>query len=160
MVELLRKLRIESAIVIAGLLVLMFYSKPPRSGTANVNPAESMVPPLDESVEGLSLESLPEPVEVQPVTTKPPATEQPANDASQRPSKRLARVDATNCPALGYTGVVYGEVTVQWTWTGHELAPTKVVVVDEGNGISSVWNFNDQNGVIITELPPGTPPMP
>lgn len=160
MVQSLRSVRIESVIVIAGLLVLMLCSKPPRSGTANVNPIEGTAPPADQSVEEFSLEALPEPVELQPATAPPATTERPAGNTHQQVSKRLARVDATNCPALGYNEIMYGEVTVQWIWNGHELAPTKVVVVDESDGISSIWTFNDQNGVIITELPPGTPPMP
>ena len=160
MVQLLQKVRIESVIVIAGLLVLMFCSRPPRSGTANVNPVGSETTPAETPIEELSLDSLPELIESLPATSKPTMTEQPAALQVQKPTKRMAKVDARNCPGLKYDKVMYGEVSVQWVWNGHELAPTKVVVVDEGNGVSTIWNFESQDGVIVTELPPDTPPLP
>jgi hypothetical protein len=59
--------------------------------------------------------------------------------------RRIGVVDARNCPGLNYKEVMYGEVTVRWVWDGQRLVPRKVCVVQEGNGVTSVWDF-DQHG--------------
>jgi len=82
-----------------------------------------------------------------------------AVDASRRAEqeyrvKRMARVDATGSSHLGYSDVMYGEITVRWIWNGHKLVPCKVVEVKEADGTMSIWSFDNQDDVVITPLPP------
>lgn len=66
----------------------------------------------------------------------------------------MARVDARNARHLGYPEVMYGEITVRWVWNGSRLVPRKVVEVKEPDGTVTIWSFEDQDNVTITELPP------
>ncbi len=84
--------------------------------------------------------------------------EMPTVDMQPR-TKRVGIVDARNCGNPKYKDLLYGEVTVRWVWNGGKFVPKKVCVVDEGNGVTSVWSFDQKNGVTITEReePIGTP---
>lgn len=74
----------------------------------------------------------------------PPADLQPR-------TKRVGIVDARNSGNPKYKDLLYGEVTVRWVWNGGKFVPQKVCIVDEGNGVTSVWSFDQQNNVTITE---------
>lgn len=134
--------RLELVVVAAVLLVLMLYSKPPRSGNAEVTTGNAEMPApaiadavqaaMRASAEAAGLDEMP-PVDVQPRT------------------KRVGIVDARNCGNPKYKDLMYGEVTVRWVWNGGKFVPQKVCVVDEGNGVTSVWSFDQQNGVTVTE---------
>jgi len=144
--------RLELVIVAAMLLVLMLYSKPPRSGNAEVRTPSAEMPaqmsssrqepaPIVADAAGAStqgsdgaagLDGMP-PVDVQPR------------------AKRIGIVDARNCGNPKYKDLMYGEVTVRWVWNGGKFVPQKVCIVDEGNGVTSIWSFDQQNGVTVTE---------
>ncbi len=130
--------RLELVVVAAVLLVLMLYSKPPRSGNAEVNrqPAPAVADAVQAAVrasaEADGLDEMP-PVDVQPRT------------------KRVGIVDARNSGNPKYKDLMYGEVTVRWVWNGGKFVPQKVCIVDEGNGVTSIWSFDQQNGVTVTE---------
>jgi len=66
-------------------------------------------------------------------------------------AKRIGIVDARNCGNPKYKDLMYGEVTVRWVWNGGKFVPQKVCIVDEGNGVTSIWSFDQQNGVTVTE---------
>ena len=135
--------RLELVIVAAMLLVLMLCSRPPRSGNAEVRPNRAEIPAQVPS-------SLGESAALVPATPETAADEMPPVDVQPR-VKRVGIVDARNCGNPKYKDLLYGEVTVRWVWNGQKFVPNKVCVVDVGNGTTSVWSFDQQNGVTITE---------
>ena len=147
--------RLEVVIVVVALLLLAFISREPRSGRAYVHvdgdqaersavPADAGQNP-DEAAASRYARSDGN-MEATTPATKPP----------KQPYKvqRMARVDARGVAHLGYPEVMYGEITVRWIWNGHKLVPCKVVEVTERDGTVTVWSFDDQDNVTITELPP------
>lgn len=154
--------RLELVIVSAVLLVLMLSNRSPRSGNAEIqsgrlgmsaqmpssdNELTLAIPPLSDS----SMQGVPE---------MPPADEMPPVDVQPK-LKRIGIVDARASGNPKYAEVMYGEVTVRWIWNGQRMIPKKVCVVDEGNGVTSIWSFDEQDGVTVTErLVPADTPQP
>jgi hypothetical protein len=134
--------RLELVIVAAVLLVLMLSNQAPRSGNADVPSSEPETP--------LSTGRPTSEVSAQGDDMTAPAEEMPPVDV-QPPTKRIGIVDARSTGNPKYKDLMYGEITVRWVWNGGKFVPQKVCVVDEGNGTSSVWSFDQQNGVTITE---------
>jgi hypothetical protein len=104
------------------------------------------------------------PLEIQPMEfldvpemTGDPLDAQPLRDgadsAPPQQTQRLATVDARNCNRLDYDDVMLGEVTVRWVWNGTKFVPHKVCVVEEENGVSSVWSFDRQDDAVLSEIP-------
>jgi hypothetical protein len=156
-----RTTRLEFIIVTVAFLVLLLCSKPPRPGTAEVGDPY----PQGTSSQETTLEMLPEVPEVpspDPAIEEAPPVEEdepsPDSDivaepaAPAQPAKRVARVDARRCEGLRYDDVMYGEVTVRWVWNGNKLVPEKVCVVEEPNGVSTVWGFNQQDTAVLSEI--------
>jgi hypothetical protein len=144
--------RLELAIVAAGLLVLLLCSRPPRSGSANVRIGPAEMARETTSPEDASNLTVPEgakaamhnSAETRHDDEPPPADVQPR-------MKRIGVVDARSNGNPKYKDLMYGEIAVRWIWNGHKLAPQKVCIVDEGNGVSSVWSFDQSNGVTVSE---------
>jgi hypothetical protein len=138
--------RLELALVAAGLLVLLFTSKPPRSGNAEVRlggvEAQVNTPSTQDNV--------PEPIVSTGTETQESDRALPA-DPPPRP-KRIGVVDARKTGNPKYKDIMYGEIAVRWIWDGQKSVPKKVCVVDEGHGVTSVWSFDDLGeNVIVTE---------
>ena len=149
--------RLEFVIIAATLLVLLFCRRPPRSGNAGVTVdaepvgqrAPSAFPPPDPMlVNPLSDDLKPDPVTVE----APRSPDVSADLQRQARSKRVGVVDARNCRSLDYDDVMYGEVSVRWVWDGTKLVPHKVCVVEESNGVSSVWSFDQQADAVLSEV--------
>jgi len=143
--------RLELVIVTAALLVLLFSSRPPRSGNADVRTqtAETAVqmPPFQEG----SVPVMPETMESSMQGSfGTAADEMPPMDVRPR-TKRVGIVDARNTGNPKYKDLMYGEITVRWIWNGVKFIPQKVCIVDEGNGVTSTWSFDQKSGVTITE---------
>ncbi|MHC4518990.1 MAG: hypothetical protein ACYTAS_10405 [Planctomycetota bacterium] len=139
----MRPTRLEFTIVSIGLLVLLLCSKPPQSGTADLPAILDPVAMDARSVE----EAIPEST-VERALPVPTGSDREA--VAEPP--RMGSVDARNCRQLGYDEVMYGEVTVQWVWNGTRFVPQKVCVVEEENGISSVWSFDQQDDAVLSEV--------
>ncbi|MBN1508543.1 MAG: hypothetical protein JW955_16965 [Sedimentisphaerales bacterium] len=140
--------RLELVIVAAVLLVLMLSNRAPRSGNAEVRGDGAQIPasagrstPIDQADMGISMQGV----------DATPLADQMLPVETQPPTKRIAIVDARNTGNPKYKDLMYGEITVRWVWNGGKFVPQKVCVVDEGNGASSVWSFDQQNGVTVTE---------
>lgn len=165
-----RTTRLEFTIVGVALVVLLFCSKPPKRGTAGVNDTEiPYLPPEPmpfveetpaEPIETLDIEQ-PEEIEETPLPIEPAPEEideptisvRPDNEAiPTQPAKRHATVDARNSQGLNYGKVMRGQVTVRWVWNGRKHVPQKVCVVQEPNGVTSVWSFDQQDGAVLTEV--------
>ncbi len=137
--------RLELVVVGAVLLVLMLCGRPPRSGNAEVAGGRADPPTPSWRQESASA--------VLPVANpsmEGGASEEMLPDVQPR-FKRVGIVDARNSGNPKYRDLLYGEVTVRWIWNGQKMVPKKVCVVDEGNGVTSVWCFDQQEGVTITE---------
>ena len=175
--------RLEFSVVAMALIVLLLCSKPPKSGTASVSepeipyPAPVPVPFVEEdpAEADMSLDVdeqadiQEEPVEIpeEPVVEEPSpvgadvptVSTLSANDTiSTEPVKRQATVDARGSQGLKYKNVMHGQVTVRWVWNGQKLVPQKVCVVQEPNGVTSVWSFDNPDGAVLTEV--GNAPNP
>ena len=144
--------RLELVIVAAVLLVLMLCSRPPRSGNAEVPAGRAHMPTPTPSWRQESSPAVPPVVDasMQDSAGTARSEEMPPVDVQPR-FKRVGIVDARNCGNPKYTDLLYGEVTVRWIWNGQKMVPKKVCVVDEGNGVTSVWCFDQQEGITITE---------
>jgi len=136
-------------IIVAAVLLLLFWTRAPRSGNAEV--------PLA----GPTAQDTPAPAPAE--STPVPAGDARAPAGDERESSLLAEaplapiqpkirrigvVDARSCPGLNYKEVMYGEVTVRWVWDGQRLVPRKVCVVQEGNGVTSVWDFDQHDPAV------------
>lgn len=159
-----RPTRLELVIVVTALLVLLFCSRPPTSGNADVRfdaeqfDAQPMVDPMQPEAGGsaVSVESSsasPADTGAVPADDAVASDELPA-DVPPPKIRRLATVDARNAPNLNYRDVMYGEVKVRWVWNGQKLVPCKVCEVREANGVVSVWSFDENENIILSELPP------
>jgi hypothetical protein len=158
-----RATRVEFIIVSVALLVLLLCSNPPKSGKADVDdisgpgsnwPTEEVRPEPDSSE--TSELSTPDMLELDTVEEDAP-NDVPLDtslldEAAERPSARLAAVDARNCNSLDYKDVMYGEVTVRWIWNGTQFVPQKVCIVEEADGTSSVWSFDQQDTAVLSEV--------
>jgi hypothetical protein len=144
--------RLELVIVAAVLLVLMLCSRPPRSGNAEVRAGRADMPiqmPSSRKQSTLAVSPVAD-ASMQNNIGTAHSEEMPPVDVQPR-FKRVGIVDARNCGNPKYRDLLYGEVTVRWIWNGQKMVPKKVCVVDEGNGVTSVWCFDQQEGVTITE---------
>jgi hypothetical protein len=165
--------RLELTIVAAALLVLLLCRQPPKSGNANVrrNAETSMqepAPPMQDTGGNLVSDPLsatgdPRTPDL-PTSTVAPSSSGVTSDNSDmesdvplQPRKRMGMVDARNCGRLKYNDVMYGEVTVRWIWDGQKLVPHKVIEVKEKNGVTSIWSFDEQKDVVLSEIPQKTP---
>jgi hypothetical protein len=144
--------RVELAIVVAALLVLVFSNQPPEPGKAEIRQepeamaadTQNQAPQtqFDVPMEDLAPAATADNLAVEPIS--PP----------QPKRKRIAMVDARNCNALRYPEVMYGEVTVRPVWNGTKFEWKKVCEVREKDGATSVWSFDEAHqGVTVTEMP-------
>jgi len=145
--------RLELVIVAAALLVLLLCSRPPRSGNANTHadnldtaiPTPHSLEELGVSLPTASQEQVQDGPDAAPSSDPMPPEEMPPK------IKRIGVVDARNCDKLNYKDVMYGEVSVRWVWDGQKLAPQKVCIVPDSNGVSTVWSFSQNNDVTLSE---------
>ncbi len=150
-----RTTRLELLIVTIGLLVLLFCSKPPQSGSAQVydrTPQESR-PESDRNDPSIPLPQSEDDTEHSPLNAQGEGSDHPQ-------ATRMGAVDARNIANLPYGDVMYGDVTVRWVWDGTRFVPQKVCIVKEKDGVSSVWSFDQQDKAVVSEISegPGTPP--
>ncbi len=169
--------RLELTIVAAALLVLLLCRQPPKSGNANVRSDEEtalqeLTPRIEDASQernaGLVLNRLsttgnPQTLDL-PTSTIAPSSSGATSDnsdmestGSSQPRKRMGMVDARNCGRLKYKDVMYGEVSVRWVWDGQKLVPHKVIEVKEKNGVTSIWSFDEQTDVVLSEIQQKTP---
>jgi hypothetical protein len=165
--------RLELLIVVGTLLVLVFWTRPPTSGNAEVRfdaytsqetDLRTVRPPASDP-------PLPAPVPP-PVESEPAATtgaeigdsgvsdaESPAASVPTPPKiTRIGTVDARNCDSLNYKDVLTGEIKVRKIWNGATFEWRKVCEVKEKDGTISVWSFDENDNVILSELPPQPAP--
>ena len=162
-----RTTRLELFIVAVALLVLLFCSRPPRSGNADTRP--DATPPAEElrdtepapQQEGFMPSEPPQspadPLPTAEVRSVVPEGIAPENltttlESPQPGLKRIGIVDARNCSKLNYEDVMVGEVTVRWVWDGNKLVPQKVCKVTEQNGVTSVWSFDGRDDIVLSEI--------
>lgn len=145
-----RATRVEIIIVSVVLLVLFMCSKPPKSGRAEVDePAdESAVPAsfIDEAEMDFQT-----PTDDTPNTIPDEASEEISTDSGAEEVPPPPRVGAVDARGLD-KDVMYGEITVRWVWNGTRFVPRKVCVVEEPNGVTSVWSFDQQGQAVLSEL--------
>lgn len=149
--------RLEFVIIAAAFLVLLFCRRPPRSGNAgvsvNAEPVGQRAPSAFPPPEPMLVNPLDDELPADLVTVEAPRSPDVSADRPrQARSKRVGVVDARNCRTLDYDDVMYGEVSVRWVWDGTKLVPHKVCVVQESNGVSSVWSFDQQADAVLSEV--------
>ena len=154
-----RTTKLEFLILSVGLLVLVFCSQPPQYGSAEVGHSQpvklgSSWPPDDMAPMGNGNDL---PASSSPSTEN---IERMALDAGSVPADslgppRMGTVDARNIRQSPYNDVMYGNVTVRWVWDGQRFVPQKVCVIEEKNGVSSVWSFDQQGDAVVSEIPAG-----
>jgi hypothetical protein len=161
--------RLELVIVAAALLVLFLCRQPPKSGNAGIHMDVGQTPETgqrtnDEMQSGGDIAAFnqePSNSQLQAIQL-PPDAGTPDNTFTQlavppRPKmKRIAVVDARKCDGLKYKDLMYGEVTVQWVWEGGKGVFKKVCQVREPSGTVSTWSFDNNDGIVISELPQET----
>jgi hypothetical protein len=169
--------RLELVIVGAALLVLFLCRQPPKSGNAQVagdggRPAPAKTMPAGETpMPAVSRPDLDDPGRRTPSPALSPASAPPRELQALQPSStvmtsdnRVTRpveppstslwmVDARRCNDLKYTDVMYGKLTVQWSWDGQKVVPRKVIEVREADGSTSIWGFDEREDIILTEIP-------
>lgn len=152
--------RLEFIIVTVAFLVLLLCSKPPRPGSAGIEglgdpvpaaPDATLVVPPTQPIPPVEV-NMPEPIDLPEPALEPPAAQAAAEPVP--PAARLATVDARDCNRLQYDSVMQGEITVRWVWDGQRLVPQKVCVVEEEDGVSAVWVFDQQGNAVLAELQP------
>jgi len=147
--------RLEFIIVTVALLVLLMCSQPPRSGNANVQmpPSEPAagVRSDNPAVPQNSLSETADSVSGRLTETSAPASDIPAvrpSDQSSFIEQAPARMTpagstaAQNTTAANNEEATSEEVAVRYVWDGTKLAPQKVRIVDEGNGVRSIYSFD------------------
>jgi type V secretory pathway adhesin AidA len=155
--------RLEFIIVTVAFLVLMLCSKPPRPGSANVEGFNRQTPTSQETITETVIEQQTPAVEVneaEPTYPEPASADDPdpqpeVNGVSAQPEQkptRMATVDARNCSGLKYDQIMQGEITVRWVWNGQKLVPEKVCVVEEANGVSTIWGFDQRGNAVLSEV--------
>lgn len=159
-----RTTRLELLIVTIGLLVLLFCSKPPQSGSAQMyDPSPTEQDPSRSSEElapAFDLNNPPRPMPGHEEVMGDHILDREGDDSNHQQTNRVGVVDARNLSHLPYSDVMYGDVTVRWVWNGTRFMPQKVCVVEEKDGVSSVWSFEQQDKAIVSEISedPGTTP--
>ena len=147
--------RLEFIIVAVALLVLLMCSQPPKSGNANVPvpPSEPFADGGSDNppVPGDSAPDLIEPASELQTETSAPTSEIPAvpqtpqstfTEPAQVRTVRLRSTAARNTAAPNNPKTPGEEVTVRYVWNGTKLVPQKVRIVDEGNGVRSIYSFD------------------
>jgi hypothetical protein len=163
-----RTTRLELIIVITALLLLWFCSRPPTSGNAQTfldatetSPSVPLPGPSADSGDlpaSQASVSPPNPGTVEIAATSPePAAPPPP---PQPRIRRIGVVDARNCDKLNYKDVMYGEITVRSVWDGQRFVPRKVCIVRESDGSSSVWTFDEQDNIKLSEIQETIDPTP
>jgi hypothetical protein len=145
--------RLELIIIAAALLVLFLCRQPPKSGNAGVRveigrTAETGQRANDEPTTASDAAASDQESVAMPDNTSPESAVPP-----QPKTKQIAVVDARRCNGLKYKDLMYGEVTIQWVWEGGKRVPKKVCQVREPSGIISTWSFDNNDGIVISELP-------
>ncbi len=148
-----RTTRLELLIVTIGLLVLLFCSKPPQSGSAHVYdrmPQESR-PQFDQNDPSMPLPE--DDAEHGPLDAQD-------EESNRQQTDGTGGVDVRNTAPLPDDNALDGDVTVRWVWNGTRFAPQKVRIVKERDGVSSVWSLDPQDKTVLSEVAegPGTPP--
>ncbi|MBN2133261.1 MAG: hypothetical protein JW741_27425 [Sedimentisphaerales bacterium] len=147
--------RLEFIIVAVALLVLLMCSQPPRSGNADIQ-MPTLTPDLGEGSEnppapGDSAPQIIERVSELPTETSAPASEistarqTPRNTFTEPMQVRtvpLRSAAAQNTAAPNNPKTPSEEVAVRYVWDGTKLVPQKVRIVDEGNGVRSIYSFD------------------
>jgi len=178
--------RLELGIVAAVFLVLFLCREPPKSGNAGVRrDTEPTVPELTQAAEdagqtrkndaasnpaaaiGALRSQQAQPSPISPIAlgsgqelasagrTADNTTPEPAVPPAR--IRRIGVVDARGCQGLGYTEIMYGEVTARQVWDGQQFVWRTVCEVKEKNGVTSVWVFGEDNGAILSEIQQETP---
>lgn len=153
-----RATRLEFVIVSVALLVLLMCSNPPRSGTAGIGEIRDEEAPVAPSAQPSSLDRDFDAVEpnvgeeLPAEVPEPPSPELDEETGTIPEAPKVGAVDARSCDDLEYQNVMYGQVTVRWVWNGTKFVPHKVCVVEEENGVSSVWSFDQQDRAVLSEL--------
>jgi len=169
--------RLELVLLGAALLVLLLCRQPPKSGNAEVpvdpgwSAAPETMPVQDTPMPAVSRPDLADPGRrardnaVSPASAptrerqarRPASSVVTSDNRATRPvgpsSHSLWMVDARRCRDLAYTDVMYGKLTVQWSWDGQRVVPRKVIEVTEADGSTSIWGFDERDDVILTEIP-------
>jgi len=147
--------RLEFIIVAVALLVLLLCSQPPKYGNAEILTA----PP--EPVAGGASDASSAEADFEPATAEPftesltdehaPASDinRPETDLSGRTSSLSETLSPSADPAdtqdraaRNSEAAAAGEVGVRYVWDGTRLVPQKVRIVDEGNGVHTVWSYD------------------
>ncbi len=140
-----RTTRLEFLILAIGLLVLVFCSQPPQYGSADVTLQQDVLPTDSEPILSAT------PTASDQNEQGPPDIEPSLADSPLPP--RLGTVDARSLPQSAYNDLLYGNITVRWVWDGQKFVPEKVCVVEEKDGVSSVWGFDQQGRAVVSEIP-------
>ena len=155
-----RTTRLELIIVITALLLLWFCSRPPTSGNAQTflgtAPTARETPLAEQPADSGSFtasQAFVSPAGASAAELAPASREPPEPPAPPQPRmRRIGIVDARNCDKLNYKDVMYGEVTVRSVWDGQKFVPRKVCIVREKDGSSSVWTFDEQDNIKLSEI--------
>jgi hypothetical protein len=155
-----RATRLEFIIVLIALFGLLMCSSPPKSGNASVSGQTEADDTPDSAQTVLDLDSVDEDRDMPSTSPVPEASSTDLAEEISVPqaAPRMAVVDARGSDQLGYNEVMYGKVTVRWVWNGTKLVPEKVCVVQEDDGVSSVWSFDRQKEAVLSELPQQSAP--
>ena len=136
--------RLEFIIVAVALLVLLLCSQPPKYGNAEIltaPPEPAAGGPSDDP----STQRDFEPATAEPLSESPRDEHAPASDIN-RPetdlSGRASSLSETQSPTDVQNREATGEVGVRYVWDGTRLVPQKVRIVDEGNGVRTVWSYD------------------
>ncbi len=68
------------------------------------------------------------------------------------PASTAGIVDARNCFGLNYDQVMRGAVSTRMVWNGRTFVSQKVCVVQEGEGVASIWSFEQTRKAVISEM--------
>ncbi|UCG58445.1 MAG: hypothetical protein JSU70_02850 [Phycisphaerales bacterium] len=90
-------------------------------------------------------------VEVQKTTSDANGTVDQRDTKVEKTPEAVAVVDARHCVKLGHNELMRGRVSFRKIWNGYDFVTQKVCLVEEGDGISSVWSFV-QGAAVVTEV--------
>jgi hypothetical protein len=145
--------RLELIIIAAALSVLFLCRQPPKSGNAGVPVDIGHTPETGQRIGNEQMTAQDTTASDQESIATPDNTSAQPAVPPQPKKKPIAVVDATKCNGLKYKDLMYGEVTIQWVWEGGKRVPKKVCQVREPSGVISTWSFDNNDGIVITELP-------
>ena len=147
--------RLEFIIVAVALLVLLMCSQPPKSGNANVQmpPSEPIAaggsdnPPVPEDFTSQTTDQtykqLPQtPLPVSDVPAVRGTEQSSLTGPAQIRTIRLRPGTAQNVTTANNEETPGEEIAVRYVWDGTKLVPQKVRIVDEGNGVRSIYSFD------------------